>query len=116
MIESKILLSAGHIAQAKVKDHDGNDLGELKEIMIDLNRGDVEYVVLSLSKGYLGLKDKCFAIPWEALKLDSSEKSFTLDVTRGQLEDRPGIDKDNWPNEADSFFQKGIDNVWKVEG
>ena len=52
------------------------------------------YAVLSFG-GFLGMGDKLFAIPFEALQLDTDNHRFTLDV---MLEDAPGFDKNNWPS------------------
>src|SRR5687768_12284127 len=51
----------------------GEDLGEIKEIMLEISSGRVAYAVLS-SGGFLGIGDKLFAIPWSALKLDPANK------------------------------------------
>lgn len=78
----------------------GVDLGKIKEIMIDVPSGNVAYAVLS-SGGLLGIGDKLFAIPWEALTLDTEHKRFILDIDAERLEAAPGFDKDHWPSTAD---------------
>jgi len=78
----------------------GDDLGKVKEIMIDVQSGRVAYAVLS-SGGFLGLGDKLFAIPWSALTLDTDRKCFILDVDAERLKAAPGFDKDHWPSMAD---------------
>jgi len=64
--------------------------------MIDLSNGKVAYAVLSFG-GFLGLGDKLFAIPWQALQLRVHEHAFTLNVSKETLERAEGFDKDNWP-------------------
>ena len=54
------------------------DLGDIEEIMLDMQSGEVSYAVLSFG-GFLGLGDKLFAVPWKSLKLDTENKRFTLD-------------------------------------
>ncbi len=83
------------------------DLGDIKEIMLDMRSGRVAYAVLSYG-GFLGLGEKLFAVPWSALKLDTHNKRFTLEAEKSKLEHAPGFDKDQWPNMADPSWQRDI--------
>ena len=83
------------------------DFGDIKEFMLDVNTGRVSYAVLSFG-GFLGMGDKLFAVPWNALKLDTVNKRFVLNVGKARLESAPGFDKDNWPNMSDQTWAQGI--------
>ena len=83
------------------------DLGDIKEIMIDMRSGRVAYAVLAFG-GFLGMGEKLFAVPWSALKLDTVNKRFTLDVDKERLDGAPGFDKDQWPDMADPTWAKGV--------
>lgn len=87
------------------------DLGDIKEIMLDMRTGRVSYAVLSFG-GVLGMGEKLFAVPWNALTLDTQNKRFTLNVEKDRLENAPGFDKDAWPNMADSSWAKGIHDYY----
>ena len=89
-------LSASTLIDNGVRNPAGEDLGDIEELMIDMNSGRIAYAVLSFD-GFLGLGGKLFAIPWDALSLDTEEHKFVLNVDREQLENAPGFDKDNWP-------------------
>jgi hypothetical protein len=52
--------------------------------------------------------DKLFAIPWEALKVDTQNKCMVLNVTKDKLENAPGFDKDDWPNMADETWSTAL--------
>jgi sporulation protein YlmC with PRC-barrel domain len=78
----------------------GEDLGKIEEIMIDVPTGRVAYAVLSFG-GFLGMGDKLFALPWDALKLNEDEHEFILNVDKATLENAPGFDQDDWPDMAD---------------
>ena len=77
-----------------------DDLGDIKEIMLDMESGRIVYAVLSYG-GILGIGEKLFAVPWGALTLDTKNKRFILNVEKDKLENAPGFDKDNWPDVAD---------------
>ena len=51
---------------------DGENLGEIKDIMLDLETGKIDYFVIEFG-GFLGLGVKYFAIPFRLLKLDASK-------------------------------------------
>jgi sporulation protein YlmC with PRC-barrel domain len=85
----------------------GEDLGEVKHIMIDVPSGRVAYAVLSFG-GFLGMGDKLFAIPWQALELDTENKCFVLNVDKERLREAPGFDEDHWPSMADQGWADEI--------
>jgi hypothetical protein len=83
------------------------ELGNIKEIMLDMHNGSVRYAVLS-SGGFLGMGEKLFAVPWSALKLDTENQRFILNVESDRLKNAPGFDKDQWPNMADVSWAQSI--------
>jgi sporulation protein YlmC with PRC-barrel domain len=95
-----LVLSASSLKGDKVVNHQGEDLGEIQEIMIDLDRGRIAYAVLSFG-GFLGMGDKLFAIPWQAFSVDTVQKRLVLNTKKELLEKATGFDKSNWPNMAD---------------
>ena len=101
------LMGADTLVGNDVYNRKGEDLGDIKEIMLDMRTGKVGYAVLSFG-GYFGLGDKLFAVPWEALTLDTKNKRFTLNVETARLENAPGFDKSKWPNMADQSWAKAI--------
>lgn len=94
------LLSASTLMGDRVINSKGEDLGKVEEFMLDLDSGCIGYAVLSFG-GILGIGDKLFAIPWNALHLDTDRKVFILDIDRERLENAPGFDKNNWPQTVD---------------
>jgi len=93
------VLQASTVIGNKVLNPDGEQLGNLKELVIDIEDGRVAYAVLSFG-GFLGMGDKLFAIPWEALMLNAKDNTFILDVDKDLLKEAPGFDKDHWPDNA----------------
>lgn len=93
------VLSASTLAGDRVRNSGGDDLGKIEELMIDIPSGRVAYAVLSFG-GFLGMGNKLFAVPWNALTLDEDEHEFVLNVDKNVLENAPGFDKDNWPDMA----------------
>ena len=91
----------------------GDNLGEIKGIMLDVLSGRIAYAVLSFG-GVFGLGNKLFAVPWSALTLDAGEKQFILDIARERLENAPGFDKDHWPSMADPSWAAALHTYYDV--
>jgi sporulation protein YlmC with PRC-barrel domain len=101
------LMGANTLLGNDVYNKDGEDLGDIKEFMIDMTSGKVAYAVLSFG-GLLGLGDKLFAVPWAALTLDTANKRFTLNVPKATLKDAPGFNQDRWPSMSDKTWASGV--------
>ncbi len=95
------IMSADTLRGDKVVNPDGEDLGEIETIMLDVPNGRIAYAVLSFG-GILGMGEKLFALPWESLTLDADQKRFVLDIDKERLKDAPGFDKDHWPAMGDA--------------
>lgn len=79
---------------------DGQDVGKISEIMLDVPHGRIAYAVLTTG-GFLGIGNRLHAIPWSALVMDTDEKCFRIAMTAERIKTAPGFDKDNWPSMAD---------------
>lgn len=86
-----------------VKNSQGEDLGKIEDLAVDPNSGRIIYAVLSFG-GFLGLGEKYFAIPWDALELTGDAKNFVLNIDKNELKHAPGFDKAHWPNLADERY------------
>ena len=89
-------LTASSIIGDKVFNREEEKLGSIKDIMIDLEAGKIEYIVIELG-GFLGIGEKYFAIPYRLLKVDPKNQRFILNQSKETLEAAPGFDKDHWP-------------------
>ncbi|MDO9093895.1 MAG: PRC-barrel domain-containing protein [Rubrivivax sp.] len=101
------LMGADTLLGNDVYNNDGEDLGDIKDFMIDMRSGKVAYAVLSFG-GVFGMGDKLFAVPWAALSLDTANKRFSLNVPKATLKDAPGFDKDQWPTMSDKTWASGV--------
>lgn len=101
------LMGANTLLGNAVHNKDDEDLGDIKELMIDMGTGKVAYAVLSFG-GLLGMGNKLFAVPWAALTLDTVNKRFTLNVPKTALADAPGFDKKHWPVMSDKTWASGV--------
>jgi|GEM_PF-1030869 len=103
------LLSATSLNGTQVDNLAGEHIGEILDMVIDTSKARVSYAVLSIATGFLNLGSKYFAIPMEALTVDTEDRKLILDVSKERLENSPGFDKDNWPKGPQNEF---IDSVY----
>jgi len=94
---------------------EGEKVGTVDELVIDIEKGQVVYAALSVG-GFLGVGDKLFAIPWRefTLEVDEEGKGFRVDVTKEKLKAAEGFDKDAWPNVADPKWRQKIDSQFRA--
>jgi sporulation protein YlmC with PRC-barrel domain len=113
---------ASKLIGADVENPRGDNLGDIKDIVLDPQTGQITYAVLGFG-GFLGMGEKYFAIPWAALspkeKRPGEVDKFVLNVDQEKLKNAPGFDKNNWPNMADRSWGEqvyayyGIQPYWE---
>lgn len=107
------VLSSSTLSGEEVVNRNGENLGDIKDLMIDVESGRVTYAVLEFG-GFLGMGSKLFAVPLSAMELDTSNKRFILDQSKERLENAPGFDKDDWPDFADQTWSNSINAYYGV--
>src|SRR5580765_4225955 len=73
------VMAADMLIGDNIRNGANEKLGEITDIMIDVPTGRVAYAVMSVG-GVLGVGAKLFAIPWSALRLDTENKCFRMNV------------------------------------
>jgi sporulation protein YlmC with PRC-barrel domain len=91
------VLKVSTVVGMKVQDTEGKKLGDIKDLVIDPADGSIGYAVLDFG-GFLGIGDKYFAVPWEALQWTPDHKAIVLDVSKKDLKQAPGFNKNQWPD------------------
>jgi sporulation protein YlmC with PRC-barrel domain len=91
----------------KVVNRKEETLGSISEILLDVSCGRIAYVLLA-SGGFMGVGERLFAIPWNALTLDMNRKCFVLDAERSDFENAPSFDKDHWPTVPDTQWHEEV--------
>jgi sporulation protein YlmC with PRC-barrel domain len=113
-IKVEKVLRTSTIKGMKVYNNQGDRVGTLDELVIDIEKGQVVYAALSVG-GLLGVGDKLFAIPWREFtyEVDEKDKFLRIDVNKDALKAAPGFAKDQWPNTAEPNWNREIEQYWK---
>jgi sporulation protein YlmC with PRC-barrel domain len=87
------------IEGSNVQNPDGEGLGEIQDMLIDLQAGRVEYFILTFG-GFLGIGENEYAIPVDAFEViptsadvEAGAPELVLDTTEEQLQEAPVFDE-----------------------
>ncbi|WP_428308498.1 PRC-barrel domain-containing protein [Lacipirellula sp.] len=110
---------ASQLMGADIENAQGEEVGEISDIVLDSNGGKVRYAAVTYG-GLMGIGDKLFAVPWEAFRCvqdpdDADEYNLVLDVTPEKLKGATGFDQETWPNFADQSFTTELDTRYGVK-
>jgi sporulation protein YlmC with PRC-barrel domain len=91
-----------------VKNAKGEELGQVRDFLIDVQHGRVLYAAVGHG-GTLGIGEKYVAVPLRAMRIEVSQdrpndRYFVLDLDKSILDNNPGFNKQDWPNSPDPYF------------
>jgi sporulation protein YlmC with PRC-barrel domain len=104
---------ASTIEGLKVMNPAGEDLGKVKDLVIDMGTGKVVYAALDFG-GFLGVGDKLFAVPFKSFQYSHNGQYslLVLDASKERLKKAPGFNKNHWPDMADPSWSHDVDQFY----
>jgi sporulation protein YlmC with PRC-barrel domain len=90
-------LSAAAMIGQNVRNREGDTLGTLKDIMIDMQSGQIAYGVLE-SGSFLDMDGRLFAIPFGAFTVAENGHIPIINVDTETLRNAEGFDQHTWPD------------------
>ena len=109
------VVSASTIIGEAVVNRQGENLGQIHDLVIDAKEGRLAYAVLTFG-GFMGMGNKLFAMPWRAFEFSTTENKLILNVDKERLETAPGFDQDaKWPDFTDRAWGDGIYKYYGFE-
>lgn len=112
------IIDANKLIGCKVENAQGENLGKIENLMLDLRKSRIAYAVLSFG-GFLGMGDKLFPVPMEALQFSAGDEKCLLNVDKERLKNAPGYDRDQLPDVSDRgwttqiFSHYGYEPYWE---
>ena len=107
-----VLLSTETLLGSDVKNPQAQDVGNLKQLMVDPHTGRVMYAVVAMG-GFLGMGEKTVIVPWNALEVGRDGKSLVLNVSPQMLQQAPAYEKGKEPMYAPTSEPRG--GGWGVD-
>ena len=80
-----------------VKNKQNEDLGKVKDLVVDFQSGKIAYAVIS-SGSTFGVGGKMVAVPIQALTLQPGAKALLLDLPKQQITQAQGFNEQSWPD------------------
>lgn len=114
---------ASELIGKDVKNPQGEDLGKVEDLVLDVTGSRVRHVIVSHG-GVVGIGSRMAAFPPVLFRAGREEGELMLDVTAEQLEQAPSFDRDKWPDlaadgysgDVDRFFLRGDEAVRTASG
>ena len=80
---------ASRLIGADIKNQQGEDIGEIEELVIDPQEAKIKQVVVSTGGGVLGIGAKSVAIPWNQVKPAPEGEGFIVAMSQEELKNAP---------------------------
>jgi hypothetical protein len=95
MNPSPHLLGMQSLIANTLYDAEGNFVGKLEEVILDVRSGCVQHVVVAVG-GIMGIGRRRLAVPWSALVPDADYRRCVIDVAQMRLTAVQVSDADPW--------------------
>lgn len=83
---------ASRLIGADIKNQQGEDIGEIEELVIDPKEAKIKQVVVSTG-GVLGLGAKSVAIPWSQVRPAAEGGGFVVAMSQEELKNAPSWER-----------------------
>ena len=112
--ETGRLISSEKVEGTSVENPQGENLGVIRDLMIDKISGEVAYAVLKYGS-FLGMGGKLFALPWDVLEYDTQRSAYIIDLPEDQLRGAPSYPEDTQPNWSDPAWNRSVYNYYGAD-
>lgn len=108
------LISGNHLVGANVVDSKGEEIGQIENVAIDPNTGEVILVLISCG-GIIQSDGRLRGAPFAALSFDSTAGAFRIGVSKDRFYEAPSFSKtevprlknSEWSERVRAFYQQG---------
>ncbi|GEM_PF-2849495 len=104
---------ASKLIGTEVENLQGQNLGEIQDIVVDMQSGKMSYAVLSVG-GFLGVGEKYIAVPTSAFGFSPEKGKLTLNADKEKVKAAQGFVKSQWPDPENPAWGAAAD--WSVRG
>jgi sporulation protein YlmC with PRC-barrel domain len=110
------LVGASEIRGTHVKNPQGQDLGQIDEVLIDPDTGQVRFVILDVG-GFLGLGSTKVAVPLGAFQItqEGDKPKWVLDADQEKLKNAPKVQGKNYQRLYTKTEAEPIFVYWKID-
>jgi sporulation protein YlmC with PRC-barrel domain len=109
-------VGATDIKGTNVKNMQGQDLGQIEDVLIDPDTGQVRFVILEVG-GFLGLGSTRVAVPLSAFQItkEGNKPKWVLDADKEKLKNAPKVEGKNYQRLYTKTEAEPIFVYWKID-
>jgi sporulation protein YlmC with PRC-barrel domain len=97
---------------ADLRNAQDEDLGDIADVVLDMQTGDVRYVIVSRG-GFFGIGSEDVAVPWEHLRVAPAMSTFVLPVDQETMEQAPRIAGEQGVDPGQTGAIQEVDSYWE---
>jgi sporulation protein YlmC with PRC-barrel domain len=108
------LLRADRLVGLNVTGVDDAGLGEVSDLLVNLDAGQVLYAVVSYG-GFLGIGANSVPVPWSSLRvetLDGGAPALRLNIDAATLDNAPQLDLGSLPEDISAGWDTDVRGYW----
>lgn len=109
------LVKATEVMDLNVGTPKREDIGQIEDFLIDTDRGRIALAVMKIEKGRAAQSDRLYAVPWQSVDFNKSDRIIVLKVQPDRLREAPAFEPNNWPNFADGKFTQRVYTFYNVQ-
>ena len=107
---TETLIKSSDVLGMNVGGIDGDKLGTVRELFLELSSGQVAFVVIEAA-GILRGSGKFHPVPWSAMRYDAVARNFQVEMTKNNFKASPSYDREQlnspgygWDEQASRYF------------
>ena len=86
---------------------DGDKLGAVRELFLELSSGQVAFVVIEAAS-LVGGSGKFHPVPWSAVRYDAVAKHFQVEMTKNDFKASPSYDREQFANPGYAWDEQAV--------
>jgi len=94
------IVDAEKLIGCKVENLQGESLGKIETLIVDLREGRVTAAILSFG-GFLGLGEKLYPVPLGSITFKPEDERCVMDMDKEALKRAPAYSRGEWPDWSD---------------
>ncbi|MDB6028683.1 MAG: PRC-barrel domain protein [Verrucomicrobiales bacterium] len=114
-LSSGTTIKGSDLMGMNIRNEQGEKIGEVKDVVLDLKSGRVAYTVVSAG-GIAGIGDKWLAVPPTVFTRTGTDRALTWNIEKEKLQTAPTIDKRNWNAALQQEYIGTVYNFYGVQG
>jgi sporulation protein YlmC with PRC-barrel domain len=107
---TETLIKGADIQGMHVSGIDGDKLGAVRDLFLELSSGQVAYVIIEAAR-LLGGSGKFHPVPWSAVRYDPVARGFQVEMSKSDFKASPSYDREQlanrdygWEDQASRYF------------